>query len=417
MRIAAHDFVGHAFQVQLSRELARRGHEVLHIHFAGFKSPNDVPASTASDAPSLTIAPITLGGEYPKYNYLRRCLADRRYIKACTALLSVFSPDVVISANASPIIQGGLQSHCRRASIGFVNWVQDCYGIAAERIFSRRLGVVGSLIGRYVRRKEEEIVRSSDAVVFISSDFHSAFPNIAKGKATVIENWAPFDDLPPRPRVNAWGIANNLVDKKVLLYSGTLGLKHNPDLLVKLALHARQTPEAVLVVISEGLGRAYLETRKKELNLSNLQLMDFQPFDVLPEVTASADVLIAMVEKDAGAYSVPSKVLTYLCAGRPLLLSVPSSNLAARIVSGIEAGVTDDPDDVDGFVRGAYDLLFDQGRALALAANARAYACSTFDITRIADEFEGVLSSVVQSRSESVPHPTAWFKRIFSGTP
>jgi len=30
MRIGIHDFSGHPFQVQLSRELASRGHEVVH---------------------------------------------------------------------------------------------------------------------------------------------------------------------------------------------------------------------------------------------------------------------------------------------------------------------------------------------------------------------------------------------------
>src|SRR5581483_7162574 len=107
-------------------------------------------------------------------------------------------------------------------------------------------------------------------------------------------------------------------------------------------------------VISEGLGRQYLEARRRELQLSNLRLLDFQPHPVLSQVTASADVLVAMVEKDAGAFSVPSKVLTYLCAGRPILLAVPLRNLAARIVTRSGAGLVVDPEDVPGFIRGAH---------------------------------------------------------------
>ncbi len=30
MRILVHDYSGHPFQAQLSRELARRGHDVVH---------------------------------------------------------------------------------------------------------------------------------------------------------------------------------------------------------------------------------------------------------------------------------------------------------------------------------------------------------------------------------------------------
>lgn len=35
MRLLVHDYSGHPHQVQLSRELAKRGHEVLHL-YAGF---------------------------------------------------------------------------------------------------------------------------------------------------------------------------------------------------------------------------------------------------------------------------------------------------------------------------------------------------------------------------------------------
>ena len=37
MRIVLHDYPGHAFPVQLSRALAARGHQVLHIWFSAFQ--------------------------------------------------------------------------------------------------------------------------------------------------------------------------------------------------------------------------------------------------------------------------------------------------------------------------------------------------------------------------------------------
>ncbi len=408
LRITVHDFVGHAFQTQLSRELARRGHSVQHVFFSGFKSPNDRPSAAGDDPATFLLDPVHLPGAYPKYDYFRRYLADRRYLKKCISQLAAFRPDVVLSANASPMIQSGIQGFCKRNSIGFVNWVQDCYGIAAEKIFTRRLGPAGALLGKYVRSRENQVVHASDRVVLISDDFHRAFPRLERGKAVVIENWAPLEALTPRPKVNPWSVAQGLAGKKVCLYSGTLGLKHNPELLVQLAVELRGISEAVVAVVSEGLGRQYLEARKQELQLSNLRLIDFQPHPALPDVTAAADVLIAMVEKDAGAFSVPSKVLTYLCAGRPLLVAVPQSNLAARIVTRNDAGLAVDPDDTPGFLRCARQLLADQERARQLAAQARAYAETTFDIARIAKRFESVLfESLPSGQSAGMRIPAA----------
>jgi colanic acid biosynthesis glycosyl transferase WcaI len=38
-RILVHDYSGHPFQAELSRSLARRGHDVLHLSFRQFQTP------------------------------------------------------------------------------------------------------------------------------------------------------------------------------------------------------------------------------------------------------------------------------------------------------------------------------------------------------------------------------------------
>ena len=39
MRIIVHDYAGHPFEVQLSRELAARGHDVLHLYCGSTHTP------------------------------------------------------------------------------------------------------------------------------------------------------------------------------------------------------------------------------------------------------------------------------------------------------------------------------------------------------------------------------------------
>ena len=83
----------------------------------------------------------------------------------------------------------------------------------------------------------------------------------------------------------------------------------------------------------------------------------FKPFSEMPEAMAAADVLVAVLEPDAGVFSVPSKVLAYLCGGRPVLLAVPPENLAARIVARETAGLVVPPDDAAGFLAHAETLM------------------------------------------------------------
>ena len=62
-------------------------------------------------------------------------------------------------------------------------------------------------------------------------------------------------------------------------------------------------------------------------------LLPFQPYERLSEVLGSGDVLVVLLEQEAGAFSVPSKTLSYLCAGRPVLGLMPGENLASSLVT------------------------------------------------------------------------------------
>jgi colanic acid biosynthesis glycosyl transferase WcaI len=165
-------------------------------------------------------------------------------------------------------------------------------------------------------------------------------------------------------------------------------MKHNPELLVQVAV---ANPDARMVVVSEGSTVDWLRDRVTELGLPNVTLLPFQPFAELPDMLASADVLVAVLEPEAGVFSVPSKVLTYLCAGRPIVMAVPPENLAARIVASNGAGAVVPPSDQAGFVAAVSRMLADGDAQAEAGQRARAYAERTFDIEAITDRFEQIL--------------------------
>jgi len=202
----------------------------------------------------------------------------------------------------------------------------------------------------------------------------------------VIENWAPLDGITPLPKANPWAMDHGLADVPVFLYAGTLGIKHDPSILMQLA---QGVPEAKVVVVSEGIGADWL--REKTTNVANLKVLPYQPFNRLSEVLASGDVLVVILEPEAGAFSVPSKVLTSLAAGRAILAAIPGSNLAARTITRVGAGRVVEPGDREGFVEAGRLMLADRPGRDASASAARSYAESTFGIMVIADRFETII--------------------------
>lgn len=393
LRIVVHDYAGHPFQVQLSRGLASRGHEVLHLHFADCLTPKGPLSRRYGDPETLAIEGLTVGEPFQKYRYFRRLVQERRYGSVLARRIADYAPDVVISGNTPLDAQEAARAAAHLAGARFVFWIQDVYSAAVTRTLRRRVALVGPLLARRFTRLEQQTLRRSDAVVAITEDFVPILAGwgVDARRITVIENWAPLDGIHPLAKDNEWSRAHGLADKRVILYSGTLGLKHDPSVFIALAEGLSGHDDVRVVVISEGLGADWL--RERSPDHPNLILLPFQSFERMSHVLATGDILLATLEPEAGMFSVPSKVLTYLAAGRPILAAMPAQNLAARIIERAGAGRLVSPSDARRLVEAAVVMLADEDVRRRWGESARAYACATFDVSRITDRFESVLGS------------------------
>jgi colanic acid biosynthesis glycosyl transferase WcaI len=388
-RILLNDYCGHPFQAQLSRELARRGARVLHTYCDSYVTGRGDLHRRPEDPPELEFRPLGFGRTFEKHSMVRRFRQERQYGRLLVDVATEFSPDVIVSANTPLFAQARIIEHARRNRRRFVFWLQDVISIAMSKELQRRLGLLGVPPARHVRSLEGRLLRSSDAVVAITDDFGGILSEwaVPKAKVTVIENWAPLDEIPVHPKRNAWAEQHGLADRFTFLYAGTLGLKHDPELLVALAKAIENRTDGIVVVVSEGPGADHCRQRALEEGLGNLVVLPFQPYEALPEMLASADVLTVILEAEAGSFSVPSKVLSYHCAGRPILAAVPPENLAARIIERSASGLVAAPRRYDEVTGAAIRLMEDTRLRATLGTNARQYAERRFAIGSIADRF------------------------------
>ena len=392
MRCLVHDFSGHPFQVQLSRELARRGHEVLHLYCPSYESGRGDLRVHPSDPTTFSVEAIDLGRRFRRYSSTRRPFQELSYGQLVVERMRRFGPDVVLSSNDPLLAKVVAARWCSRTDTPWVFWLQDIYSIAMGNVARDRYPVAGPVLGAGFGRIERWLLRKAAAVVPITADFVPVLARwgIDTGKCTVIENWAPVDELAPASPENAWAAEHGFMGRRVLLYSGTLGLKHDPGLLLDLAAHVQPRGDTVVVVISEGMGADWLREHRPA-GLDSLALLEYQPYERLAEVLATADVNLVLLQPDAGVFSVPSKVLTYHCAGRPMLAAMPSTNLAARIIVSQGSGLVVDGGDRTAFLSAADRLLDDEDLRLDMGRNGRRYAEDAFAIDGIADQFENVL--------------------------
>jgi len=398
LKIFFHDFGAYPFFFPWTEQLAHRGHAVTHAYVNILSIERNV--TTEAMTPNHQRLPLKMAGDYHriKYSFPKRFRMERAYGRQLRSVIEAEQPDLIISANAPTHIQAQLQSAARAVGAKFIYWVQDFYSEAVRSLLQQKFGMPGSVIGSFFRQWERRQLLRGDGVLVITDAFREPLLQwgIPEERIETLENWAPIESLPVLAQENSWSLEQGLGGKFCFLYSGSMGLKHNPDLLLSLAEKYRHETDVKVVVVAEGNGADYLRQQAEQPELNGtLIVLPMQPAELVPEVLATASVLIATLEPEASHICVPSKVLTYLCAERPLLLSISGENLAAQTVNREGAGFTAEPNDSEGFLSRADELRQDPECCESMGRNARVYAEQAFQIEKIVDRFEGFLGRVL----------------------
>ena len=390
MKILLHDYGGYPFTHQLAKTLVTRNYFIEYVYSVTTQSIQRTGFFPSSR--NFLQSGINLSHSFAKYSYLQRWNCEIEHGQKLASKIITSHPDIVISANAPLDVQRQVMKASHEVGAKFIFWLQDAISEATRHELTKKIPLFGTLISNYYTLVEKNMVKRSDRVILISDDFVPLMKHwgVNKERITIIPNWAPLTDIPVFPKQNPWAATHNLEEQFVFLFSGILGLKHNPEYFIQLSIAFKFFLDVKIVIVAEGAAIVWLKEQKEKLNLDNLLLFPYQPAEVYPQMLGASDVLMSILNSEAGSYSVPSKVLSYMCAGRPLLLSVPLENLAARLVIKNDAGKVSSPLKVTHFVDNAKSFYFDRQSLIRMGNNARKYAQEFFNIERITDKFESL---------------------------
>ena len=346
-------------------------------------------------------------GAFAKYSAFTRIRQELSYGRRAARVIAAKDPAVAVISNVPLLAHSVLARRLARHGVPMVFWHQDIYSEAIGSAARRRLPMRRSTgrLGGGAPRAHDRTAECGDR-----GDLADV-PGTARrlGRRRQVDR-CPQLGAHRRAarcalRTTTGGARAGLHGHPVVLYSGTLGLKHDPSVLALIAQRLREShPDARVVVISEGKGRDWLEGWKRDHGAAadNLVLLDFQPYEDLPAVMGSADVLVAVLEPDASRFSVPSKVLTYLCAGRAIVGVLPPDNSAAEILLSHGAGLVVDPARRDDVAFEVARLVDDEACRGAMGRAGRRYAERAFSPETAADRFVEVFGDLVDGPDGSL---------------
>ena len=284
--------------------------------------------------------------------------------------------DVIWTATMPPAINGlGVWLAARILNAKFVYHFQDTY--PELQVFTgnwRKNGLLDRTVGWIDRRN----ARKAAVCITLSEDMADtiAARGIDRQKIIVINNFmlAGFGtDVPLPPHLAKPD------DVFRIIFAGNVGRFQGLEAFVDAArLLSMERPAIEFMILGEG--SALPELKQRAADLPTVRFEGHMPFDAARPVIASADLGLVSIDPSIYRTAYPSKTLTYLGLGVPVLAVVEPESALAHDLIGNDVGWVADGNDGPALarsIRKAHDA-----RAGIGAARERALSYYRRDLSR-----------------------------------
>ncbi len=180
----------------------------------------------------------------------------------------------------------------------------------------------------------------------------------------------------------------------LVTHSGNMGVKQGLDVIVEAALLRRADNSMLFLCVGDGVECERIKRRTADLGLQNVRFLPVLDEIDFRGLMAASQICLVTQQHSVSEIAFPSKIVTYLAAGRPVIASVNPECEVARVIRESGAGkivAAENPQQL----LDAIDALRRDGLRKA-GENAREYALARWSSARVLGELERCLASVAE---------------------
>ena len=394
--------------------LAETGADVLAI--VGQPSYVD----EAADAPGhevfgrLTIRRVPMGGLRGRRRFTTRFVGYLRFLYgAWRESTRVQRPDIVVTFHNPPLLATLGSLLARRFGVPFVYIVQDIHPDILVR--TGWAGLPQWLIWTWRRLNRAAFARARLVITLTDAmrDHLTAAYGVAAASIAVIPIWGQPDLGHIRPGAGAKDEARRTLrlpvqpGDLVIVHAGNMGVMHPVETLVSAAALVRDLPVHFFLA-GDGVRRKRIEDLVRELDLRKVHLLPYQSARDFELLVEAADVCAVILQVGLEALCLPSRAMTFMSAGRPILAimheNAPISRDLARVGAGWSSATA------DGVAEILRMLVDSQHRLAAAGESAKSLHADSYQlrslVRRYTESIVGLASTVERSPSQAHPPPT-----------
>lgn len=345
----------------LLREFIRNGHEVYSI------SPTEkryhIPTHLEENGHLLKLQI----GNTQKTNILEKgistLLIEGQYVRAIKKYFSHIQFDLILYSTPPITLCKAIRYVKKRDGAKTYLLLKDIFPQNAVDLGMLSKKGIKAPIYWYFRHKEKELYSISDKIGCMSQanvDYvlkHN--PEIDDKKVEICPNCIePVDMRVDESRKKAirqkYGIP---LEKKVFVYGGNLGKPQGIPFVIDCLKEFINNRDLFFLIVGDGTDYSMLENFFKEAKPKNMKLMKQIPKEDYDRMIAACDVGLIFLDHRFTIPNFPSRLLSYMQAGLPVLACTDSATDIGRVIENGGFGWWCESDTAANFVKQVQHIL------------------------------------------------------------
>jgi len=192
----------------------------------------------------------------------------------------------------------------------------------------------------------------------------------------------------------------NLGAKFLVTHSGNMGVKQGLDVVLDAAALHRDDDSVLFLFVGDGADCERLQRRAAQMQLQNARFMPLLSQQDFRGLLAASGICLVTQQQSVSEIAFPSKIVTYLAAGRPIMASVNPECEVARVIRESAAGRVVNAEDPEAL---SFALQEMRSENLSMyGENARAYASERWSSVRVLGHLERSLVEAAGAQISSM---------------
>lgn len=249
----------------------------------------------------------------------------------------------------------------------------------------------GSLLHRYFRMKEKQLYESASIIGCMSEANRKYIlesePGLNADKVELFPNTICLRDSAKSDVLSIRKKYSIPEDACVFLFGGNMGRPQCVDLLCKSVVALKEDKNLFFLFVGRGTDRCKLEKTIRENGVENAISLCNMHREEFESIACAADVGLVVLDPRFTIPNYPSRILTYMKYGKPVLAATDRVTDLRELISGADCGQWVWSGDPEAFIAAVREIA-DSSRLADMGNNGRIYAERNFPVQKSVEILE-----------------------------